>query len=165
MERWLKTGSVIRKPKKTVEKSYPDCCGDDWCLNGPPHVLADTYFLCNGCSRKAAKGGINTSQWLTRLRFDNKRIRADRQPVYSNDGNLASNLQNSRPKLTNREMEDFVEEHRDDYYNLDWRLMGRYFQWKACMDEPVPDTRVVYRKGRREDLARWSRFLNKKDSL
>ena len=32
--------------------SVPEC-GDDWCLNGPPGIGNETYFMCETCGKGA----------------------------------------------------------------------------------------------------------------
>ena len=49
MESWVRP---VRPFKKQSESEVP-CCGDDWCLNGPPGDNCVTYFLCEICGSRA----------------------------------------------------------------------------------------------------------------
>ena len=153
---------MVSKPKEVKPVEYPEPCGDDWCLNGPPHCLANTYFLCRACSVKAQRKSINTTEWSVMLKCENKRVGQDRPAVLSNDGNL--NFGESfgvRPKLTLWMMEDFVEEHCDNLESLDWRLRAKFYQWRECLNNPTPDTKCVYSTGRREWLRGRAEYMER----
>ena len=53
MDTWFVKQDQAAAPGGSSSERAVLCCGDDWCVNGPPGRDCETYFLCSRCAALA----------------------------------------------------------------------------------------------------------------
>lgn len=140
MDKWLirPHNTKKRKNREDLEEKVETVanCGDDWCLNGPCHQDASTYFLCRKCTRAAMRLGLDPTRLSCELKTapqmqKGRPVRTSTDPF---DKDAGSGLHSPQTRvIPMSKLKNYVLDHMKKYSELSYDETFKFHQYRLIL--------------------------------